>query len=309
MNEILPGYSLNILGVHFRFMSGMHQFLGKCLRLHYGNLCLEVNAGNKSNADEWRVSILCDSKVDCDDDENVLEVISGSVRIHIKSDINNKSINVVSAMKEHRGEREAAGIFFVSICTAVQIALKESGIVVFHGAAAGRDGQAVLIAGQNGCGKSTLLKKLMAEGWEYLADDSSTVIIEGEAFKIIRNPELVNVAGIDDETMKRLKASGFEAAPESAFLAPPPAMASGKLTTIIFPSIADRGNGEFRKVSSKELMLKLMEVRKTPFRESECAGFLDMCLWISGSANGYVYEMKRGEIPAADEFAGLITKK
>lgn len=308
LNHKLPGYSLNILGVHFRFMSDMHEFLGKCLRLHYGNMCLEMNEGAKNHSDEWCVSIMCGSKSRHEADENVLEVISGSVSIYIYSDINNKWIDVVSAGEQQCEGSEIAGYFFVSICTAVQIALKEIGIVVFHGASAVRDGQAVLIAGQNGCGKSTLLKKLMSEGWDYLADDSSTVVIEGDVFKIIRNPELVNVAGIDDATIKRLKAAGFEDAHDATFLAPPSGVVSGNISTIIFPSVDESGRGEFVKLTVRELMLRLMDVRKTPFRENECARFLDMCLSISGTANGYIYEMKRGEIPAAYEFAEHISK-
>lgn len=303
------GYALRALGVHFRFESDKVDFLGRCLSLHYGDLCRRVSAGEAAKPGEWLVNISCGSGgAPFAAGESALEVLSGSVRIHIDTDIDNRRIRMVSAGEAELDEQEMAGFFFVCIGAAAQLGFKESGIVVFHGAAAARDGMAVLIAGGNGCGKSTLLKKLLSAGWEYLADDSAAVVLEGNVAKVVRNPELVNVAGMDGDTIAALKRKGFSPVAGAAFLAPPQEIASGELRRILFPSISSNGDGIPGRLTEKEFLLKLMEARKTPFRENEYEGFLDMCLSIAGGAHGYRYEMKSGEIPAADDFAGTISQ-
>lgn len=299
------GYLLDILGVPFRFESDMGEFLGRCLKLHYGELAREEGDARG----EWLVEILY-GKGDEEGcyGESVMEVTSGSVRIHIGIDINNRTIRTASIGSGELGEQEKAGYFFVCIGAAVQIGLSESGIVVFHGAAAEKDGKAVLIAGGNGSGKSTLVKKLLSSGWEYLADDSATVTLEGGVAKALRNPELVNVAGLDSETIAELKKKGFMVAPDDAFLAPPVKSVAGELREIVFPSISVNGSGKLLRLTDKEFLLKLMEVRKTPFGENEYEGFFDMCLSIVGGARGFRYEMKNGEAPSADEFAEMLSQ-
>jgi HPr kinase/phosphorylase len=49
--------------------------------------------------------------------------------------------------------------------------------MLVHGSCASRDGAAVLLLGPSGAGKSDLLLRLMARGWDLVADDQ--VVLEG----------------------------------------------------------------------------------------------------------------------------------
>jgi hypothetical protein len=54
----------------------------------------------------------------------------------------------------------------------------QRGIVAWHGAAAVRDGEAVILAGDSAAGKSTLLAALLARGWGMLGDEVAPVTLD-----------------------------------------------------------------------------------------------------------------------------------
>ena len=63
--------------------------------------------------------------------------------------------------------------------SAVGALLIQRGILVLHGNALEKDGQAIVCMGHSGAGKSTLAYALMQQGWRLLADDLVAVSPEG----------------------------------------------------------------------------------------------------------------------------------
>lgn len=63
--------------------------------------------------------------------------------------------------------------------SAVGALLIQRGMLVLHGNALERDGQAIVCLGQSGAGKSTLAYALMRQGWRLLADDLVAVTPDG----------------------------------------------------------------------------------------------------------------------------------
>ena len=63
--------------------------------------------------------------------------------------------------------------------SAVGALLIQRGILVLHGNALVKDGQAIVCLGHSGAGKSTLAYELMRQGWQLLADDLVAIGPEG----------------------------------------------------------------------------------------------------------------------------------
>ena len=63
--------------------------------------------------------------------------------------------------------------------SAVGALLIQRGILVLHGNALEKDGQAIMCIGHSGAGKSTLAYALMQQGWRLLADDLVAVSTDG----------------------------------------------------------------------------------------------------------------------------------
>jgi hypothetical protein len=81
-------------------------------------------------------------------------------------------------------ERADAGVSDQDIRTfllgsAVGALLIQRGMLVLHGNALEKDGQAIVCLGHSGAGKSTLAYALMQQGWRLLADDLVAVTPEG----------------------------------------------------------------------------------------------------------------------------------
>ena len=66
------------------------------------------------------------------------------------------------------GQQEIRSYLLGSVAGAVMI---QRGMLVLHGNALARNGEAIVCLGDSGMGKSTLAYALMCQGWELLADD------------------------------------------------------------------------------------------------------------------------------------------
>jgi len=80
--------------------------------------------------------------------------------------------------------REHEGVSDQDICTfllgsAVGALLIQRGLLVLHGNALEKNGQAIVCLGHSGAGKSTLAYALMLQGWRLLADDLVAVSPDG----------------------------------------------------------------------------------------------------------------------------------
>jgi len=80
--------------------------------------------------------------------------------------------------------RHHSGVSDQDLCTfllgsAVGALLIQRGILVLHGNALEKDGQAIVCMGHSGAGKSTLAYALMLQGWRLLADDLVAVSPDG----------------------------------------------------------------------------------------------------------------------------------
>jgi hypothetical protein len=81
--------------------------------------------------------------------------------------------------------RQHSSVSDQDICTfllgsAVGALLIQRGILVLHGNALEKDGQAIVCLGHSGAGKSTLAYALMQQGWRLLADDLVAVSPNGQ---------------------------------------------------------------------------------------------------------------------------------
>ena len=64
--------------------------------------------------------------------------------------------------------------------SAIGALMIQRGMLVLHGNALERDGQAIVCLGQSGAGKSTLAYALMQQGWRLLADDLVAITPESQ---------------------------------------------------------------------------------------------------------------------------------
>ncbi len=80
--------------------------------------------------------------------------------------------------REHGGVTDQAVRTFL-LGSAVGALLIQRGMLVLHGNALVKDGQAIVCMGHSGAGKSTLAYALMREGWRLLADDLVAVTPDG----------------------------------------------------------------------------------------------------------------------------------
>lgn len=93
--------------------------------------------------------------------------------------------------------------------SAVGALLIQRGLLVLHGNALEREGQAIVCLGQSGAGKSTLAYALMQQGWRLLADDLVAVSPEGLVLPGIPRIKLWHDAaqafGLDPETLPPIR--------------------------------------------------------------------------------------------------------
>ena len=110
--------------------------------------------------------------------------------------------------------REHPGVSDQDICTfllgsAVGALLIQRGMLVLHGNALEKNGQAIVCMGHSGAGKSTLAYALMQQGWRLLADDLVAVTPQGMVLPGIPRIKLWHDAskafGLDPETLPPIR--------------------------------------------------------------------------------------------------------
>ena len=93
--------------------------------------------------------------------------------------------------------------------SAVGALLIQRGMLVLHGNALEKDGQAIVCLGHSGAGKSTLAYALMQQGWRLLADDLVAVNGEGMVLPGIPRIKLWHDAarafGLDPEQLPQIR--------------------------------------------------------------------------------------------------------
>ena len=93
--------------------------------------------------------------------------------------------------------------------SAVGALLIQRGMLVLHGNALERDGQAIVCLGHSGAGKSTLAYALMHQGWHLLADDLVAITPEGRVLPGIPRLTLwhdaVKAFGLDPDALPPIR--------------------------------------------------------------------------------------------------------
>ena len=93
--------------------------------------------------------------------------------------------------------------------SAVGALLIQRGMLVLHGNALERDGQAIVCVGHSGAGKSTLAYALMQQGWRLLADDLVAITPDGQVLPGIPRIKLWHDAaeafGLDPEALPPIR--------------------------------------------------------------------------------------------------------
>ena len=93
--------------------------------------------------------------------------------------------------------------------SAVGALLIQRGILVLHGNALERDGQAIVCLGHSGAGKSTLAYALMHQGWRLLADDLVAITPDGQVLPGIPRIKLwhdaVKAFGLDPNALPPIR--------------------------------------------------------------------------------------------------------
>ena len=93
--------------------------------------------------------------------------------------------------------------------SAVGALLIQRGMLVLHGNALERDGNAVVCMGHSGAGKSTLAYALMQQGWRLLADDLVAITPDGQVLPGIPRIKLWHDAaeafGLDPEALPPIR--------------------------------------------------------------------------------------------------------
>ena len=93
--------------------------------------------------------------------------------------------------------------------SAVGALLIQRGILVLHGNALERDGQAIVCLGHSGAGKSTLAYALMRQGWRLLADDLVAITPDGQVLPGIPRIKLwhdaVKAFGLDPNALPPIR--------------------------------------------------------------------------------------------------------
>ena len=93
--------------------------------------------------------------------------------------------------------------------SAVGALLIQRGMLVLHGNALERDGEAIVCVGHSGAGKSTLAYALMQQGWRLLADDLVAITPDGQVLPGIPRIKLWHDAtkafGLDPEALPPIR--------------------------------------------------------------------------------------------------------
>lgn len=93
--------------------------------------------------------------------------------------------------------------------SAVGALLIQRGMLVLHGNALERDGQAIVCLGHSGAGKSTLAYALMQQGWRLLADDLVAITPDGQVLPGIPRIKLWHDAakafGLDPDALPPIR--------------------------------------------------------------------------------------------------------
>jgi hypothetical protein len=181
------------------------------------------------------------------------------------------------------GEWEvAAGALFVAVLERIRSGVEW--LALMHGAALSRRGHGFALAGPSGAGKSTLTAGLIGAGFDYLADDC--VALSSPGAKIVPWPLPLSVkpGGLDIlltdfpqlKDAPRYQTKGVE----SRLLIPPRDAWDAEpvpLKTILFPSFQQGAAPEHRKLSSFEVLEKLLKDRVwlgDPITEDRLGPFL-----------------------------------
>lgn len=113
-------------------------------------------------------------------DTPFLQLTRGELQLHVE-DIGRFRItdgNRIAWQRQHDGVSDQDIRTFL-LGSAVGALLIQRGILVLHGNALERDGQAIVCLGHSGAGKSTLAYTLIQQGWRLLADDLVAVTPDG----------------------------------------------------------------------------------------------------------------------------------
>ena len=93
--------------------------------------------------------------------------------------------------------------------SAVGALLIQRGMLVLHGNALERDGEAIVCVGHSGAGKSTLAYALMKQGWRLLADDLVAITPDGQVLPGVPRIKLWHDAakafGLDPEALPPIR--------------------------------------------------------------------------------------------------------
>lgn len=88
-------------------------------------------------------------------------------------------------------------------------------VLLLHGSACARDGQAIVVCGDSGSGKSSTLVRLVDEGWESISEDLCAVDLRGERPRVWPGPPWVRVA--HGESGPRGTARAFDSEDKTAW--------------------------------------------------------------------------------------------
>lgn len=133
------------------------------------------------------------------------------------------------------------------------------GYLLVHGAAAARDGLAVVVAAPSGAGKSTFVSELVRAGWAYLTDEA--VAVDLVTRLVVPYPKPIAVAG--DGGVERFVAPG----------AAPSGVAAPSLPRVVLtPDRRDGASVSFEPMTRAETVVHLAE-QSFNFRRIGCDGF------------------------------------
>jgi len=139
-----------------------------------------------------------------------LQMTRGDLRLTVEG---------IGSFRIHHGEQISWHRASNSVCdqdlrtfllgSAVGALLIQKGMLVLHGNALERDGQAIVCLGHSGAGKSTLAYALMHQGWRLLADDLVAITPDGQVLPGIPRIKLwhdaVKAFGLDPDALPPIR--------------------------------------------------------------------------------------------------------
>ena len=143
-------------------------------------------------------------------DTPFLRMGRGDLRLTV-ADIGHFRINNAEQIAWQRANRSVSDqdLRTFLLGSAVGALLIQRGMLVLHGNALERDGQAIVCMGRSGAGKSTLAYALMQQGWRLLADDLVAITPDGQVLPGVPRIKLWHDAakafGLDPEALPPIR--------------------------------------------------------------------------------------------------------